>query len=58
MNQLFIALLSKAFHVFMTARTLALIAGKAMIFIVTMIVISWITRLIMRSRIKYILGGK
>ena len=58
MNQLFIALLSKIFHVFLTAGTLALIAGKTMIFIVTMNSILWITRLIMRSRIKFILGGK
>lgn len=58
MNQPFIALLSKVFHAFMTAGTLAVIAGKAMIFTVTMVAISWITQLIMRSRIKFILGGK
>lgn len=58
MNQMFIMLLSKVFNNFITAGKLALIAGKAMIFIVTMIVISWLTLLIMRSRIKFIFGGK
>ena len=58
MNQLFIALLSKVFHNFMTAGTLSVVAGKAVIFIVVMVSISWITQMVMRSRVKFILGGK
>ena len=58
MNQLFIALLSKALYDFMTAGILSVVAGKAVIFVVAMVSISWITQMIMRSRVKFILGGK
>lgn len=57
-NQLFIMVIGKVIQTFMPKGTVALIASKSVTFIVTMIAVSWITRLIKGSRLKIILGGK
>lgn len=58
MNQLFISLFSKAFHALLTEGTLGLIAYKAVIFVAVTVAISWITQMIMNSRVRFVLGGK
>ena len=58
LNQLFIMLINMVVQTFMPKGAVVLIASKAVTFIVTMIAISWITRLIKHSQLKIILGGK
>ena len=58
LNQLCIMIIGKVVKMFMLEGTIALIVSKAVVFIGTMIIVSFMTRMIKRSRVKMILGGK
>lgn len=58
MNQFFIMLLIKAVQSFLPSGVLAMVLGKSVVFVVVMIVVSWVTHIIMRSQFRIILGGK
>ena len=58
MNQLFIILLDKLIKQFLTNGMIAMLISKVLVFTLVMTIISWITRIIMESRFKFILGRR
>lgn len=58
MNQFFITLFSSLLRSVLTDGIIVIVASKIMTFLLVMITVTWITKCIMNTRFKIILGGR